>query len=132
MRAVKPNLTTPYPYGKVEERNCGPVTANISLRATRSNHARGTPTSADCIPLVENDVVVPCAQFWIQPGRPCERGKADRIRKTVGEALFGEHALSEGPRSMRAVNDNRAAPLLAFEWREEQSTQFWIQPGPPL
>lgn len=37
--------------------------------------ARGTPTSAHRIPLNENDVVVPCAQFWIQPDHPCTRGE---------------------------------------------------------
>ncbi len=52
--------------------------------------ARGTPTSGHRIKLDENDVVVPCAQFWIQPARPCERGEADWIGKTD---LFGEGAI---------------------------------------
>ena len=49
----------------------------------------------------------------------------------VGEVMIRDHTPLEGPRSMRAVNDNLAAPLLAFERKEEQSAQFWIQPGHP-
>ncbi len=44
-------------------------------------------------------------------------------------SLLAERAPSEGPRSMRAVNDSPTTPVL--KRREEQSAQFWIQSGRP-
>ena len=66
------------------------------------------------VTLVENDVVVRRAQFWIQPGHPCERGGEPAWKDHLQAVLDRERRVSarrgRAGEKVRASKDRAALP----------------------